>query len=385
MTTQMLRAKTKIFTVSVIIVAMMTVLFMLYMYNVQKKLYMENVNEKLKMAAQSGEIFLGDDFVDRYDRNHPITANTHFELLKKLSTFAQNNGIEYIYFMVKEGDTVYIVLSSATADEIKNRTYDQFYTAYEGSEAIESGFTHKHAFYEEATDKYGTFRSYCEINRSDKGKYYLIGTDIKIESIEESLKRLMNQNTLFFITILALVSLMAILRYLELMHYNAKLLHLSITDKLTGLYNRQKTDMVLVEEQKKIVRYEDYRCSMMMIDIDKFKNVNDTYGHDTGDQALQQLASIMTNTLRDTDVVGRWGGEEFIIILPHTPLEEALKAAEKLRIKVEEYFLRFVTPITISIGVGKLQSGKTIHETTKEVDEALFWAKKKGRNRVESE
>lgn len=170
----------------------------------------------------------------------------------------------------------------------------------------------------------------------------------------------------------------------SLKRYNRKLLELSITDKLTGLYNRQKTDQRLMEEYHKLLRYSEYRCSLMMIDVDWFKHVNDSYGHQTGDRILIQIADLLKRTLRSTDIIGRWGGEEFIVILPHTTQEQALAAAENLRQSVEEFWFGLDFPITISIGVGEMSRSISVHESVGMIDGALYSAKNSGRNCVKS-
>jgi diguanylate cyclase (GGDEF)-like protein len=170
-------------------------------------------------------------------------------------------------------------------------------------------------------------------------------------------------------------------RYSLLKRYNSRLLELSTTDKLTGIYNRQKSDEKLKDERHKVNRYPDYHCSVMMIDVDFFKTINDTLGHQEGDSVLRKLAEIMNKSLRKTDMIGRWGGEEFMVILSHTSLEEAAKVAEHLRHTVSEYpFTDY--PVTISIGVGKFLHGEEVHECVGRVDAALYRAKENGRNRV---
>jgi len=171
-------------------------------------------------------------------------------------------------------------------------------------------------------------------------------------------------------------------RYVVLKHYNTSLLKLSITDKLTGLYNRQKTDIMLMKEQKKVNRYTDYHCSLMMIDVDNFKVINDTSGHQMGDRVLQDLAGIMKTNLRDTDILGRWGGEEFIAIFPHTTTDEAMVVAESFRRKVEEFAFGIGHCVTISIGVGEFVQNESVHECIGRVDRALYEAKERGRNKV---
>ena len=171
-------------------------------------------------------------------------------------------------------------------------------------------------------------------------------------------------------------------RYTVLRQYNARLRQLSITDKLTGLYNRQKTDEKLLEEHAKLIRYPKHRCSVMIVDVDHFKTINDTQGHQAGDHALQTLAELLKQDLRTTDIIGRWGGEEFIVILPHTELVEAIIAAEHLRKKIEHDTAQSASPMTVSIGVGELNPSRTVHESIAHIDQALYEAKHSGRNRV---
>lgn len=185
-------------------------------------------------------------------------------------------------------------------------------------------------------------------------------------------------------TILFLLALGALLswRMWELKKYNAKLFELSITDKLTTLFNRQKIDSILMQEYTQVLRYPDYHCSVMMIDIDFFKLINDTLGHQVGDRVLIQISEVFKTSLRQTDRIGRWGGEEFMVILPHTTMDQALKTAEHLRKTVENYPFGIDNTLTISIGLGEIQKGLSVHENIARIDQALYQAKRSGRNLV---
>ena len=181
----------------------------------------------------------------------------------------------------------------------------------------------------------------------------------------------------------ALMLLIAFFLYREflLRKYNTKLMQLSITDKLTGLYNRLKTDEALEDEHKKIRRFKGYKTAVAILDVDFFKHVNDTYGHQAGDGILKELAYILKKNLRETDTIGRWGGEEFMIIFANTSLQDAQKVCENLRERVEQYHFE-KTDITASFGVGLLEGERSISESISLVDEALYKAKESGRNRV---
>lgn len=155
---------------------------------------------------------------------------------------------------------------------------------------------------------------------------------------------------------------------------------LAIKDQLTGLYNRRKIDQVLMQEKDEA----DY-LSVIMADIDMFKLVNDEYGHLVGDQVLMEIAAILTKGIRKTDILGRWGGEEFIIICTDTDLEGATVLAEKLRELVAAHYFIGVGKKTCSFGVAQLRKDETIDELLLRSDLALYQAKERGRNRVEQE
>ena len=166
---------------------------------------------------------------------------------------------------------------------------------------------------------------------------------------------------------------------------NAIMYEMAITDALTGLYIRRYFIHRLEQEVEKARRY-DRPLSLLFLDIDHFKEFNDTYGHQLGDKALIYLAKIMKRRTRAADICVRYGGEEFIIILPETPKEQAMAMAERLRQDVENDSISAkgnIYKITASIGVAAY-SGKIIsaNELIRESDRRLYQAKEEGRNRV---
>ena len=199
----------KIIAATLFIATIASLLFMLFIYTVQKNLYMENVDNKLKAASQAGALYLGNDLVDTFDREHPMSTDEHLKAVTILSNYARENDLEYIYLMIKEGDKIYTVVSSATADELKNNDYDPFYTEYEASEGIRKGFQEGHRFYEDTSDKYGNFRSYLQINRSEGGKLYMIGADMKVDNIKTALSALLMQSMVIFLIALAIAGAIA--------------------------------------------------------------------------------------------------------------------------------------------------------------------------------
>lgn len=158
---------------------------------------------------------------------------------------------------------------------------------------------------------------------------------------------------------------------------------MSVTDRLTGLFNRHKLDEVLLTETDRFSRYKTEFCALLM-DIDRFKTINDTFGHQAGDSVLIELAEILTANSRSTDFIGRWGGEEFLVIAIQTSMKQSMLLAEKLRSKVEEKNFPVVGRVTISIGVAQFEPGETIAHFMSRADKALYAAKNSGRNKVVS-
>lgn len=170
----------------------------------------------------------------------------------------------------------------------------------------------------------------------------------------------------------------------ELIQKNEELEKLSITDKLTSLYNRVKLDNVLNEEFNRSKRYNFVFC-VIMLDIDFFKKVNDTFGHQIGDDVLKELASIIKNCTRATDIVGRWGGEEFLVICPNTNLEGAKALAINMNKAVKSHtFSTYPEKLTISLGISCYKNALLKpEELVANADIALYRAKENGRDRVE--
>ncbi|MEA3354174.1 MAG: diguanylate cyclase [Campylobacterota bacterium] len=160
-----------------------------------------------------------------------------------------------------------------------------------------------------------------------------------------------------------------------------KVEELSVTDQLTKLYNRLKLEEVYDIEIQRAQRY-NHPMSMILLDIDHFKSVNDNYGHDIGDETLKDVASLLKHSVRKTDIVGRWGGEEFIVVAPETSLENTIKLAEKIRKKIEEHRFNVIGTKTSSFGVSTYHEGDTQETLVKRADDALYEAKGTGRNKV---
>lgn len=160
----------------------------------------------------------------------------------------------------------------------------------------------------------------------------------------------------------------------------------AMTDALTGLLNRYGMRHILPRELSEARRY-NRPLSCLMIDLDHFKAVNDLHGHAAGDAALQQVATVLTENVRGSDVVFRYGGEEFLVLLPETDLEGAMSLAEKIRSAAESRAFgdgKRIFSLTLSAGVANLWDNESGNDMIARADIALYQAKEQGRNRVEA-
>ncbi len=166
----------------------------------------------------------------------------------------------------------------------------------------------------------------------------------------------------------------------ELQQKNQLLEEMSNRDRLTGLYNRGYIDETLTSEIERAERYGNH-LSIILVDIDHFKQVNDNFGHQMGDKVLQAVAGVLSANLRSIDKVGRWGGEEFMIICPNSSVQQATLLAEKLRCEIEQIPINKLSHITASFGVAGFHKN-SMEEMVNEADAALYRSKDAGRNCV---
>ncbi|WP_432474458.1 ABC transporter substrate-binding protein [Amphritea sp. HPY] len=185
-------------------------------------------------------------------------------------------------------------------------------------------------------------------------------------------------------SILLLTSIVALIlyRYYRVAHLSRSLRQVAEVDSLTGAFNRRKIDQELTDLVAKRRSGLADKLAVIFLDVDKFKRINDGYGHDVGDQILQELSRLITHSTREADLFGRWGGEEFIVILPNTDMASAMTCAGQLQEMVNKHLFPAIGTLTCSYGVAELETGETTRELMHKADKALYEAKRAGGNCV---
>lgn len=182
-----------------------------------------------------------------------------------------------------------------------------------------------------------------------------------------------------------IIALYYLQRVIEVYLHAETAKHIANTDFLTNLPNRRFMDRLLHEEMEKIKKGKSQKVSCILFDVDRFKQINDTYGHDIGDIILQEIAHFVENNIRETDHFGRWGGEEFLIIAKNKNLESAKVLAERLRTMIENHTFKATSKLTCSFGVSEYKPNDLGRDLLKRADKALYEAKESGRNLVMAE
>lgn len=160
-----------------------------------------------------------------------------------------------------------------------------------------------------------------------------------------------------------------------------RIYEISIRDHLTKLFNRKMFDEILLKEIQNSHR-KNTPLSIILLDIDNFKNINDIYGHDTGDEVLVAFSSILAQSIRASDTVARWGGEEFIVLMPESTKENAFNKAEKIRKKIEKNNFKTVDKVTCSFGISQIKKEDDSSSIFNRADKGLYHSKQHGKNMV---
>jgi len=379
--------------------------FSIWSYIREEKRLITQIDKRLYAAAVAVPFVLGDDFHDRAVDVQSITPDEDRRNIENLSKMNNRLGMKFLYSVVRGRDGTYrLSSSSALKEELETGKEVRYFSPYpdvsimmkQSFEASVTNFSHRNDAYHEFyvpifSDRWGAYRSIFIPMRSPSGNTYMVGADIDISYV----KALLRKNTLntiltFFIFTLAILPIVyayiSMLRQKNREYLRVHRLYLdqskrSVTDPLTQLYNRFKLDEEL-EIALHLFHKHGRIFSLLMADLDYFKAINDGYGHQVGDSVLQGIAKLLAESSRSADIVGRWGGEEFMIICLDIDVNGAYNLAEKLRKLIEIYSLAHPFGITASFGVAEARSKEALPQLLRRVDEALYAAKSMGRNRT---
>ncbi|BAF72160.1 GGDEF domain-containing protein [Sulfurovum sp. NBC37-1] len=376
-------------------------------YIEEKNRIYKEIDTKLISGAKILPLLLSSNFHKKEMNKDTVSKEEDWRNIILISKVADVMGLKYIYSLILKDGKIYFSSSSGTAEERKtHHNLATYFTHYDDvPPEVKMAFDTGKIQFAEYSDKWGDFRSVF-IPMLTKGKVtYLVAADIETSYVKSLLKDSLFKslmNSLWFVMFLvpfiifyfrelwyskkALESKVE-KRTKELNKTNEKLKKLASTDPLTELFNRRHFES-LTEPFLELAKRNDTEIAIIVIDIDNFKKINDTYGHKVGDDVIVDLATILKRGSRQSDIVCRWGGEEFIILLANTNGKSVLTIAEKIRKKVENLVrtledgneLKF----TISCGVALVnkESNTSIHNVIDRADRALYKAKNSGKNKV---
>ncbi len=371
-----------------------------FIYQSHKEIFYNSVDKQLKDAAYAAVSILPDDFHDRALTKDSILKDEDIRNTLKLTEFTNKIDIAFVYTMVQDSvGRLYFTSTNGTQEELENGEYLYYREFTEGTELFKNLLKQNEIKYEESTDEWGTFRSILIPMTTKKGNKYILGADIEISFIKEELQEYLYISIILLVLFLLMLIIIFII-YIklskkelddisiiesdmkdEIKEKTKELEKLAITDKLTGIYNRVKLDEFLQNEIDRSERY-NHSFTLTILDIDDFKSVNDTYGHLVGDKVLTEIANILKTSSRKTDIVGRWGGEEFLIICPESTLKDTANMIENIRLTIASFDFTRVGNKTASFGISLFKPNDTIDSLTKRADDALYKAKNSGRNKV---
>jgi diguanylate cyclase (GGDEF)-like protein len=337
----------------------------------------QKIEQEIKKVANGIPLILPENFHDNYSIKSKIDEKIYFQNVLKLSYIANNFNVTYIYTMVEENGKIYFTSSSATKEEIKNKTFIKFKDLYEeASPAVYETFkTGKIKFVEES-DRLGTFKTVMIPQKTKNGKIFITGVDIKISEIKENLiKRAFYHFIYYFI----LIMVIALPIFYNRIQYIKKIAHFDI---LTGLPNR-------IEFQNKtlfaiaLAKRKNEPLSILFLDLDGFKEINDTFGHEMGDNLLKEVSKRILDNIRETDIPSRQGGDEFLITLPNTGKEGSEIIAQKIINEIgKPYFINNKElNVTFSIGISNFPADdEDFKSLCKKADIAMYKSKFAGKN-----
>lgn len=375
------------------------------LYDVRESIRIVNDEQRFVSGFEEGRIYNGYRFM------YPIFYNDDFigSVEVSISMATVINTLSYLYPQV---DSYFIIKKSVVDALVFNEKLNNYEVSifsedyyfdkevYKQSVAandllsttdLQSILDHAQAKYEQLLTQDKSFSMVEEYG----GSYYQV-TFYSIENIsnlhtgylvsvsQNENSKLVNQAATIISVLFVMIFLIFQTAFFIFTKDQIRIKEMADHDSLTNLYNRQKFKMIALAEISRCYRYKRDLC-LFLLDIDFFKRINDQYGHAAGDQLLIQMSHLVVSNLRTSDTFARWGGEEFICLLPETSLENGVKVAEKIRNLIAGYDFGLKSNITVSIGIVELpRHEQSIDQLVDAADIALYKAKNTGRNRVQS-
>lgn len=373
-----------------------------YYHNTKEKI--KEIDTHLFNAASSIPILVDSATMNKLV-NGQLNLKDYDELVLRLSHYSKVYNIAYLYQLKYDGKNIINVLTSENDNNLLSKTYQRYNEIYPNIlPSVVKAIENREITYDSMPDSFGSFRSVYIPLELENGEVHIMGADIDLSEIKQITRKEMLRSIITGVLLLIFASPLVLFTYynmkkifneLENSFNHLKIMtnkykELSSIDPLTSLPNRRSFFDSARREVHKARRHED-ELVVLIADIDHFKNVNDKYGHLVGDSVLSAFADKIKADLRGEDLCGRYGGEEFIMLLPNTSLRSAYDICERLRRNCQDNAMTFgelSLYITVSIGVAhlNLEPGLSIDEilsiAIKNSDTALYQAKSGGRNQV---
>lgn len=352
-------------------------IFSYYSYLHEKEYLYKQVDHNILSIAKSSPMLLANDFHDRASSSSSISDEEFKNNMKLLSQIAKSFQVDYIYTCIRKNGTMYITSANATDEEyLSGNNLVHYFDPYvEATPDMLKIFDTGKILFIENTDHWGTFRNVLVPMKSPNGTTYIAGVSISLNDIQREVKERFIQHSLFGLGLI-LISLPIFL------WRHRKIAKLAYYDTLTKLPNRLAFKTLSVNALNLSKRNRN-SFALMFMDLDGFKMINDTLGHNVGDKLLVKVSKRLKKVLRESDIPSRQGGDEFVIALPNTNTEGASMVATKILEEISKLYLidDHSLNVTCSIGIALFpDDGTDIEDLGKKADSAMYEAKNNGRN-----
>lgn len=351
-------------------------LFVYLTYRSEKAMIYQQIDKRLYAIAKSQTLLLAPDFHDRAIAPSSISKTEDLQNIDRLSNFAKSAHLSYVYSLIEYNGNIYFTASSATDKErATGHNMTRYFDLYEDvAPAIKSAVHQQRLIFDDSSDKWGTFRSIIIPLVSPSGRPYSVGADIPVDAINEMLwiQAVQYFAYAFILFLLSFFSLLWRLKHIKKLAYY---------DPLTSLPNRMelanRVNYAITNAQR---NHDSF--AILFLDLDHFKEINDTLGHNVGDELLIEVSKRIKSVLRKADTASRMGGDEFVLLLPFTDAVGIPHVAQNLlEIIAQPYHIRDnELTVTASIGIALYPvDGRDLQTLSKNADSAMYSAKKEGR------